>query len=204
VAEEGGDKRVGTFRPTSSQGLDIAKLIGAPLVAAATANSAMAREQYQFLMDFCFRRNDDGHYEPVMLDMFLNRSFLKPPEGGDEEPSFEVVTARFQLPLLTFIPISSLAVDKVKIDFEMEVTQAVSGSTSASEDKQGKEGATLQGKISYDSREQISRSSSAKREYSSKNNSSLKVSIDAGQLPLPPGLTAVLDLYTRSLNQVKD
>lgn len=59
------------FNPSTSNSHDIEKIISAPLVAASHANSMMQREQTTFMMDVGFNENN-GKYEPIMIEMVLN------------------------------------------------------------------------------------------------------------------------------------
>lgn len=54
-----------------------------------------------------------------MIEMSLERGGI----GLDDQkvPSIDIVTTKFNLPLLTIIPLNSLGVDSVDIGFEMEV-----------------------------------------------------------------------------------
>lgn len=78
-------------------GLPMGDLIGAPLLAAAKANSAMAATQTKFLLDTCFAKEttDDGkdHYQPVLIKMTLSRGVLVPvdPSQPDQEPTISEV-----------------------------------------------------------------------------------------------------------------
>ena len=113
-------------------GLPMESLIGGPLNAAAKANSAMALTQTRFMLDTCFNmaKKDKGgneiptQYEPIMIDMILTRSVIS--EDKDGKVSVIPASTKFTLPLLTILPINSLAVETVDINFEMEVKSSFS------------------------------------------------------------------------------
>ena len=113
-------------------GLPMESLIGGPLNAAAKANSAMALTQTMFMLDTCFnmaKEDKDGktiptQYEPIMIDMILTRSVIS--EDKDGKVSVTPASTKFTLPLLTILPINSLAVETVDINFEMEVKSSFS------------------------------------------------------------------------------
>ena len=113
-------------------GLPMESLIGGPLNAAAKANSAMALTQTRFMLDTCFnmaKEDKDGktiptQYEPIMIDMILTRSVIS--EDKDGKVSVTPASTKFTLPLLTILPINSLAVETVDINFEMEVKSSFS------------------------------------------------------------------------------
>ena len=113
-------------------GLPMESLIGGPLNAAAKANSAMALTQTMFMLDTCFKKkNISGsekppvyNYEPIMIDMVLTRSVIT--QGMDTTKGIPQASTKFTLPLLTILPINSLAVETVDINFEMEVEASFS------------------------------------------------------------------------------
>lgn len=60
-------------------------------------------------------------YEPIMIDMILTRSVIGPGATEGADPVIKPASTKFTLPLLTILPINSLAVETVDINFEMEV-----------------------------------------------------------------------------------
>jgi len=191
------------------RGMNIDQVISAPLVAASTANAMMLKDQARFLMEFCFnaveKKDADGNvigvtHSPIMINMVMTRSVIDPTKDPNDPDSIKRIEMTFSVPVLTLIPINSLAVDEVRIDFDMEITSQTtsandSSRTSAMND--GSDTTQLKGKISYDSRENGSKT--ARRQNSSK----LKVHVHAGNLPLPVGVTAMLDMYVKSINPVQ-
>ncbi len=182
----------------------IADLLSAPLVAAATANSFMVREQTRFLMDTCFIAKGLNQYEPVMIEMSLSKSILSEDETHEFKRQ-EIITT-FQIPLLTLVPLNSLVVDNVDIDFCLEIvsyTGCTSNTSSQPEEnsaedkwhqKSNSSEPALSGKLSYDATD--------KGENRSHNASKLNVKIHAGTIPLPIGVTTLIDLYVKSINAV--
>ncbi|MCW8856916.1 MAG: DUF2589 domain-containing protein [Kangiella sp.] len=199
-------------------GLPMGDLIGAPLLAAAKANSAMAATQTKFLLDTCFAKEttDDGkdHYQPVLIKMTLSRGVLVPvdPTQPDQEPTISEVKTTFDLPLLTILPLNSLAVDDVSIGFDMEVKSSFSESTndkteqalSAESSFSAKVGygvfsAEVSGSVSYDS----SSSSSRDTHYEKSNSAQYSVKVHAGQIPLPQGVTTIIQAFTNSISPIE-
>lgn len=111
-------------------GLPMEDLIGGPLNAAAKANSAMALTQTKFMIDTCFNKvteaNKPTNYSPIMIDMILVRGVITPGAKVGDSPTISQVSTKFSLPLLTIIPLNSLAVETVDIGFEMEVKSSFS------------------------------------------------------------------------------
>ena len=192
------------FRPRGTSEADISSLIGAPLIAASNANSAMAREQAKFLMDFCFKKDGDS-YTPVMIEMHLHHSVLQADETTDSSTDIRRISTTFLIPLITIIPLNSLAVETVDVEFDLEISSQYQYDDEESDKKNNQSklhgsgtGTKLRGKISYDSKENIHQSTSNK--YRSQNSSKLKVNIHAGQLPLPVGVNMMIDLYSKSVH----
>lgn len=208
----------------SFTGLPMDGLIGGPLIAAAKANSLMAIEQVKFLLKYCFSKEDNEEgYHPVMINMSLTRSYLSG-SNSEGEPNLEKVTTTFSLPLLTMIPINHLGVNSVEIDFDMEVKaqhQIDSASNSSligqralkgkrkskpkgfdpSSQKHGYNEVQLVGTVSYDTKEKQTKDSND--HYEKSNSARLSVSVKAGPLPLPVGVNAIIDVFSKSIHPVE-
>lgn len=193
-------------------GLPMDALIGAPLNAAAKANAAMALTQTSFMLDTCFKKNTDGGYEPIMISMTLNRGVIKNPEDSEKAPIIETFQTKFELPLLTIIPLNSLAVDKVDISFEMEVKSSFGEDTQEKKESElkaassfeakvgfGPFSAKIKGSVSYDQKE----SSSRDTHYQKSNSAKYTLNIHAGQLPLPQGVTTIINAFTKSVEPIE-
>jgi hypothetical protein len=186
--------------PSDYKGADIAGIIGAPLVAATQANSMMAREQVKFLMDFCFSKKDEG-YEPIMVRMSITRAMIEPASTGASEPKIIRVVSTFEVPLLTIVPINSLALESIDVDFDLEVTShVVSDSEGSRKDDEKREPVKLYGKVG---KRRQDGSHDSGNHYDQKSSSSLKVHIKSGLLPLPVGITSILNLYTKNLQPIE-
>jgi hypothetical protein len=128
-------------------------------------------------------------YEPIMIKMAYNRSDVVQEDGKLNVVQKEL---QFTVPMLCLIPFSSIAVDKLTVDFDMEIISVTSYKTDHGVlDKQ----AQLHGRISPASDSVDSRNQKSCR---------LKVNINAGQLPLPSGLLSIIDLYSKSIQPVSD
>ncbi len=197
-------------------GLPMDDLIGGPLTAAAKANSMMAMTQTKFMLDTCFSLGDDGNYTPLMITMQLTRGVLTPGEPSETEkeadPKIIPVTTKFDLPLLTIIPLNSLGVDNVDVEFDMEVKSSYSEDTSSKTESKLAAEATLAGKlryglisasikgsVSYD----LTKSSSKDTHYEKSNSAHYSIKVHAGQLPLPSGVTTILDAFAKSIQPIE-
>ncbi|GAA4457990.1 DUF2589 domain-containing protein [Rurimicrobium arvi] len=166
----------------SHQALSIEKLMAAPFIAAADANAKMAREQAKFLMDTCFEQNGDS-FRPKMVSLSMTRSSAN--NGGKED------TLQFELPLITIIPFNSLCITDMSMKFDMEIVAYTGSNATPEKDDQGKEKCTLHGNISYDSKENGA--------ASKRRQSKMSVEINGGTIPLPPGLTTLIDFYSKNI-----
>jgi hypothetical protein len=195
-------------------GLPMGALIGGPLEAAAKANQQMAMTQLQFMMITCF--NEDatkkGSYDPIMIEMTLDRGVIEPgTEENGNKPSISTMTTSFKLPLLTIIPLNSLAVDDVKVDFEMEVKSSFASNNSTDNKSSTKEKGSfsaggnigpfhveVHGSVSHNS----SSESKSDTHYKQSNSAKYSVSVHAGQLPLPQGVKTIIDAYAKNVSPI--
>lgn len=201
-------------------GLPMENLIGGPLMAAAEANGKMAVTQTKFILDTCFSKKEDNqtkvcHYEPIMITMKLVRNVIVPGDTTAQPPedvSIKEFETSFQLPLLTVMPLNSLAVDQVDIGFDMEVKSSYSEATNdKTENKLSTEASfeakyglgmfsvSVKGNVSYDQ----SSSSSRDTHYEKSNSAHYNVKVHAGQLPLPTGVTTIIDAFSKSIQPIE-
>ena len=186
-------------------GLPMKELIAAPLVAAAQANNMMTITQTQFLLNTCFDlvgSGDSAIYKPIMINMTVTRAVLNS-DGTAAEP----VESAFNLPLLTIIPLNSLAVDEINVSFEMEVKSSFSSDTSSSRDVD-KDNSSLVKKIDAGSHSvEITGSvgvtdksnSTDNTSYKKSNSAKYEISTHAGQLPLPVGVASIIEAYSQAI-----
>lgn len=198
-------------------GLPMESLIGGPLNAAAKANSAMALTQTRFMLDTCFnmaKKDKDGNdiptqYEPIMIDMILTRSVIS--EDKDGKVSVTPASTKFTLPLLTILPINSLAVETVDINFEMEVkssfseddnktSESASSGSGSFETKLGwgPLSVSIKGSASYSSKD----SATHNKHYEKSNSAKYTVNVHAGQLPLPKGVNTIIEAFTQAIQPI--
>lgn len=194
-------------------GLPMDALIGGPLNAAADANAKMAITQTKFLLDTCFtkKKDKDESYTPIMIKMELVRPLIK--DMGDEKgPEVMDTKVQFNLPLLTIVPLNSLAVDSVNITFDMEVKSSFTEESSkekvekiaAATSFEAKVGfgafsVTIKGSASYDS----STTTKESQHYQKSNSAKYHVDVQARQLPLPMGVTTIINAFANSIQPIE-
>jgi hypothetical protein len=178
--------------------VDIEALISAPLVAASKANVIMLTGQTRFLLEYCFEKEEDKDiYKPIMINMTLSQGMLTDVvDESDPTKTKKVIKEQkltFAVPLLSLVPINSMGISNVKVDFEMEITSANvwdSVPTNNSDNKITQKQVALKGKIKNDTRSDS---------YKSTMSSKMTVNIDAGPLPLPLGVLSIMELYSKSI-----
>lgn len=165
-------------------------------------------------------------YAPVMIMMSLTRPVITPgSKGVAANPTatppipavpptaaiIQNVTTQFNLPMLTIIPINSLAVETVDITFEMEVKSSFSEEQTDSSEKEMKAEAsfeakvgwgpfsvTVKGSASYDSKD----SSTHNTHYEKSNSAKYTVNVHAGQLPVPKGVNTIIEAFTSCIQPI--
>lgn len=188
-----------SFNPNFRE-LDIESMISAPLVAASKANVVMVTGQTRFLLEYCFTKDDRNVYTPIMIVMSLSRGVIDESKKEGEAGRIRLVQMTFSIPLLCIVPINSLVVDKVSIDFDMEITSAIPKQAKAANGASQmvtEQNARLNGRIG--NAQDDTEGGRGRSQYRHRMSSRLKVSLNASPLPLPNGVLAILDLYTRSI-----
>ncbi|WP_417319519.1 DUF2589 domain-containing protein [Emcibacter sp.] len=192
-------------------GLPMGSLIGGPLMAAAKANNTMALSQVNFMLTTCFYVENDA-YKPVMIEMELIRGVIIPGATPADKPTMEEISTTIRLPLLTIIPLNSLAVDNVDITFEMEVKSSYGESESAQQQNEMQAEASFEAKLGYgpfsvsiSGSVSASSSSSSEQEshYEKSNSAKYTVAVHAGQLPLPDGVKTIIDAYSQNIAPIE-
>jgi len=163
------------FRDQESE-VNLDSIISAPMVAVSKANSIMLSGQSEFILNYCFDRmiapDNSVSYEPKMIVLVAKKE--------SEKSSF------IKIPLLTLLPINSLAIDKMKVKFNMEITSISSYKANNKDSLERK--AQLSGKLSGDK---------INPNNIFNSNKNLSVSVEASKLPLPNGLLNIIDMYSK-------
>lgn len=170
----------------SHQAILIEKLLAAPLVAATSANSAMAQEQAKFLMENCFD-SENGSFSPKMINLTVSNK-----KSTNSDSTSELIT--FQLPLITIIPFNSLCVKDISVKFDLEIVSH--HNTTTNDGQKNNDKTQMRGSVS--SSNNNTENNSNQRRHQSK----MAVEITGGSIPLPIGLTTLLDLYSKNI-QIK-
>lgn len=174
------------------------------------------------------------NYAPIMINMSLTRQVITPvgdsvskayvlsveaynksmASGQNATPPSEPkaniqnITTAFNLPLLTIIPLNSLAVQTVNINFEMEVKSSYGEDHSNESSKSMAAEASFEAKINYGIfSASVKGSASTKSEdktsesshYEKSNTAKYTVGVTAGQIPLPEGVKTIIDAFAGAI-----
>lgn len=165
-------------------------------------------------------------YAPIMIMMSLTRPVITP--GNKANPGnptatppvpptqataaiIQNITTQFNLPMLTIVPLNSLAVETVDVAFEMEVKSSFSEEQTEEKSKEikgeasfeakagwGPFSVTVKGSASYDSKD----SSTHNTHYEKSNSAKYTVNVHAGQLPLPKGVNTIIEAFTQAIQPI--
>lgn len=186
-------------------GLPMKFLIGSPLMSALEANQAMGVNQVNYILDIAFETGSDGGpLEPVMIQFTLTQP--SDSNGANIGP----LKSTIQLPLLVLLPLNSLAITNVDVDFTMEVKTSSTTSSQSQQSHSTKVNESwsvsfddffdfsTNGSVTSDSKE----SSQQSQQYSSSDTATYSVKVQAGQLPLPTGVTTIIQSFAKSIGPV--
>lgn len=196
-------------------GLPLDELIIKPLVGAAIAQGRMAKEQVRSLLANCFDY-DGHHYTPKMLKMSVTRGVLEPGSRLDDA-DIRQKTSYFNLPLVTIFPFSSLGVETVNIEFDMEVTAQYAVDTDTDHENASgnndpdriwrKKNSSIEmlGKIAQKRSSVQNTNENVNVNYSGgiSGDAVYAIDIKAGPVPLTKGLLNIIDLYTKAITPVE-
>lgn len=188
-------------------GLPLKALLGAPLKATADANAMLARSQTQFILSTCFDKSDSGDkLIPKMITFKLERGVINP----DGSLSKEKVGMDFSIPLLSIIPLNTLAVDELDVSFEMEVKSSTEHNHETHDDlKHASEGKLTNSyksdRYSCEMHGTLARKSSRSDDSSESSSAHARydIKLHAGQSPLPTGLTTILDIFSKNIAPIQ-
>jgi hypothetical protein len=173
--------------------LNIDSLMSAPLIAVSKANVTMLTGQARFLLDYCFAKNEQDVHKPVMITMTLSKGIVDYSKQPSDADYIQVAEMTFQMPLLCLLPFNTLAIDNVKVDFDLEITSIGSYPSTENNGVMDRK-AVLNGRVAP--QPDTPKASASQKAHS---QSHLKVSVNAGTLPLSKGLLTVIDLYTKAI-----
>lgn len=168
-------------------GLEMDKLIGAPLVAAADASISLANSTADFINRVGFDKNNNAR---TVKFMYQQRSV-------NEDGTSNLDEMKVDVPILAIVPIPNLQVDEVNVLFDMEVKQ------SEKQDMGMDVGATVTGSLGVGwAKVSVSGSVSAHSSHTRSSDNSAKYHVDvrAANHGIPEGLARVLDMMAVNIS----
>lgn len=177
------------------KGLPIAELIAAPLTAACDSQKKLAQSAFEFMTEIGF----EGEAKAKKARL-LTFDLQRPVEGSDQPMNIHV-----QAPFLGLVPLPSLLVDDVQIDFQMEVTTTeMSKETSNNEASMNassnfKFGRFVSGSVSVNGKV----SSSRENTRSTNQTAKYQVHVSARQQQPTEGLSKLMDIMASCVEPLK-
>jgi len=191
AVDAGAVARAGGTAPSLTRELnniDFRKMIGGPLQAAVDAQVASSLATIDFINSVGFTEpagDAGGKRELVMVDFTHTRNDV----AADGQPTISEVAVR--VPLLAMLPVPSLRIEQVVIDFNVRLNSVESTKVSdrfgASIESGGGYG-PVNFKVSASYQRRTATNVEVKREYA------LNVNVKAVQDDLPPGLERILGM----------
>ena len=114
----------GFFSPIKLNNIDFRKMIGGPLQAAVDAQVASSLATVNFINSVGFETADDGKKTLVMVDFSHTRKDVDA-EGNEVNKDIAI-----RVPLLAMLPIPSLRIEHVIIDFKVKLNSVESSKVS--------------------------------------------------------------------------
>ncbi len=162
------------------RGLPMRDLIGAPLLAAAEAQQNLASVAWDFYQKIAFEKEGKTR----TLSFTVNR----PVEQGGQ---LEMVPQKIEAPFIGLVPIPSLLIDQIDIDFQMEVTDTnVDKSSSSAEASTKVSGGWWITKAEFSGKVASSRENTRTTNQTAK----YQVHVKASQQPQTEGLSKLMDI----------
>ena len=166
----------------SFKGLPMRELIANPLLAAAEAQQQLASVAWDYYQKIAYEDKDGT--KTRMLKFSINRPV-------EQNGKMELLSQTIEAPFIGLVPIPSLLIDRVDVDFQMEVTDTNVNKTSSA--------AEASSKISggwWMVKAEISGKVSSSRENTRTTNQTAKyqVHVTATQQPQTEGLSKLMDI----------
>lgn len=164
------------------KGLPMRELISAPLIAAAEAQHQLASTAWEFYERIAFDKDGDNK-KTRLVEFTVNR----PIEQGGKMVMAE---QKVQAPFIGLVPIPSLLIDHIDVDFQMEVTASETSKSNFSSD------VSTSISSGWFVKAEVSGKVSSSRENTRSTNQTAKyqVHVAASQQPQTEGLSKLMDI----------
>lgn len=176
------------------KGLPMRELISAPLIAAAEAQQQLAATAWDFYEKIAFYDKKVGSHnigDTRIVEFTVNRPV---------QQNGEIVMAeqKVQAPFIGLVPIPSLLIDRIDVDFQMEVTTAETSKSNFSSD------VSTNISSGWFVKAEISGKVSTSRENTRSTNQTAKyqVHVSASQQPQTEGLSKLMDIMASCIEPI--
>lgn len=178
------------------KGLPMRELIGGPLFAAAEAQEKLASIAWDYYQKIAYNTDDNGKPDGTtrLLEFTLDRPVV---QGGVVSADGNKVSVK--APFIGLVPIPSLLIDRVDVDFQMEVTD-----TNTHKDQSSESLSTDISSKWFGVNVGISGKVSSSRENTRSTNQTAKyqVHVTASQQPQTEGLSKLMDIMASCIEPV--
>lgn len=173
------------------------RIIGGPLFAAAEAQEKLASIAWDYYQKIAYDTNADG--TPDTTKTRLLKFQLERPIVEDGVVSDKVQKVNVSAPFIGLVPIPSLLVDRIDVDFQMEVTD-----TNTTTDNSSAEASTNISSKWFGVNVGISGKVSSSRENTRSTNQTAKyqVHVTASQQPQTEGLSKLMDIMAACVEPI--
>lgn len=177
------------------RGLPMRDLIGGPLFAAAEAQEKLASIAWDFYQRIAFETDNSGKptNQTRLLKFKLNRPIVEDGVVG------KVVEQTVEAPFIGLVPIPSLLIDRIDVDFQMEVTD-----TNTEKANSTTEASTNISAKWFGAKVEVAGKVSSSRENTRSTNQTAKyqVHVTASQQPQTEGLSKLMDIMAACIEPV--
>lgn len=169
-------------------GLPMDELIGAPMVSVVGAQRDLAQVMIGYVNEVGYA--EQGSEEARMLKFKMDKPVISEDANGNVTVS--KTEMEFQAPVLGLLPMPSLLVDHVTIDFQMEVTAAESSKSKTDGDVQ----ATVSGGFGCFKASVTGKVSTSKENTRSTNQTAkYQIHVEANQQPQTECMAKLMDMF---------
>ncbi|MBO5465211.1 MAG: DUF2589 domain-containing protein [Alistipes sp.] len=177
------------------RGLPMRDLIGNPLIAAAEAQEKLASTAWDFYHRIAYETDDKGNPtgKTRLVKFKLNRPVVEDGVVG------RVVEQTVEAPFIGLVPIPSLLIDRIDIDFQMEVTD-----TNTEKSSSAAEASTNISAKWFAANVQVAGKVSSARENTRSTNQTAKyqVHVSASQQQQTEGMSKLMDIMAASIEPI--
>ncbi len=171
------------------RGLPMSELIGAPMYAAAEAQQRLAAIAWEYYQKIAF----DENKKTRVLEFDIERPVIE--EGADPK----ILNQKVKAPFIGLVPIPSLLIDRINVDFQMEVTD-----TNVNKSNSTAEASTNISAKWFCTSVNIAGKVSTSRENTRTTNQTAKyqVNVTASQQPPTEGLSKLMDIMASCIEPI--